>query len=287
MSDETAVDAWLAEGHNPNRRWLITPLKAAFFQVTRSKGPSLLEWVGITSSAAFIAAPTFAIYISEKITGAQALVVVFSMWIIKAIQRLGSKSAVFKTPAEYFETEKLIERISELMDQNHWPDERELQAEAEARSTYITAVLSIMEVAVRQLVNGRTGQVTVTFARYCEDGKYIDISHRNRGSERAHRKVPAADFILAHRVCQSKPQERIVHDLLAFPTKYHSSPTRGKTDYRSFYIIPVFSDLPENDTVIGFVSIDCEIPYAFHGNRATFISAAIAPLAARIPARLR
>lgn len=131
------------------------------------------------------------------------------------------------------------------------------------------------------------GNVTVTFSRYIDHGESLDISLRNRGSTRGAKEVRAANFILGHRVCQSAMKVRTVHDLKDFPRAYLRSPTGSEVKYRSFMIFPVLSpaSVEGPQTVIGFVSIDCEMPYAFYGDRATMMTAIIGPMIKQIAQR--
>ena len=238
-----------------------------------------------TAAALLFAAPVLLQAVAGRITWRLAIFAAVAIWVLKVIFELASKSSVFFTSRNYTDTNNLLNRLTELLDETEVKNHANGEDRARRNDDYIKAILSVIEVLVLRFINVPRGKITVTFARYIDDGRQLELRHRNRGSDRKVCTVPVSDQILGHLLCQAGAQPRALNDLHHLPEEYRVSPSSGSATYRSFYIVPIYEDAHRRSPV-GFVSIDSQIPYAFYGNRANLMSTAVTPFIGEITSRL-
>jgi hypothetical protein len=152
------------------------------------------------------------------------------------------------------------------------------KAAARDRDEAIRACLGILENFAREIVKAKKGDLSVSLVLYQGSSRSrMNIRHRNPGNGRPiGRDFDATDKI-GHRACAAGGEPRVVHDIRWFGREALVSPTQSSVKYRSLMIVPVGLSAT-GDGPRGFVSIDCEQPYAFYGNRSTVIMVTCEPV---------
>lgn len=146
----------------------------------------------------------------------------------------------------------------------------------------INATLGIIEGVARQITNCKKGEISVSLTLYKGSSRNkMHVRHRNPGSERPiGRTINDLSNLLGHHVCEFGKGPQIVADLSSFGKDISKSPTQKKTSYRSIAIFPL--EAMSNNKNIGFLSVDCSKPHAFHGDRARDLAVTCEPLISHI-----
>src|SRR5690606_10868803 len=84
--------------------------------------------------------------------------------------------------------------------------------------------------------------------------------------------------ILGHHACQHGDAPQLVNHIGHFGKEFAASPTQTRYNYKAILLIPLFCDTERGPEPRGFVSIDCDRPYAFYGNRAIEIRVMCGPI---------
>lgn len=152
------------------------------------------------------------------------------------------------------------------------------KAAAKNRDAAIQACLGILENFSRETAKVKKGALSVSLVLYQGNSRSrMIIRHRNPGNDRpVGRDFDAKDKI-GHRACEAGGVPRVVHDIRWFGKEALASPTQSRVNYRSLLIIPV-SQPGGDPRPRGFVSIDCDQPYAFYGNRSNIIMVSCEPV---------
>lgn len=157
------------------------------------------------------------------------------------------------------------------------------------RSDAIRACLGILEIYARRITKSAKGEIAVSLVQYAgSSSSKMKILHRNPGNTRS---VNGREFdasgVIGHHACCAGSDYQVVHQMGHFGRDL-PSPTQSQVDYKSIFFVPLEVGLAGGGTRIkGFVSIDCERPYAFYGNRAREIAVNCAPIVEQLKDLLR
>lgn len=284
VDDDISVQNWLNTDAQPRRIWFEGHY-ARFVQL-RHADRQHVGWLRHSLTTAVQSFGVLAAGYFGPMEIRHAWVITFSIWFVRLVDLGLQIVPSLRKSAHFDEIDTAMTRVAELLRETQPVTHSDRQRQNTRNQHSIAALLSLIEAHVRHLVNVPTGKITVTFARYTDSSRKLDIALRNRGSLRAMKHINADNFILGHRVCQTTTEVRTVHDLRHFPDTYRRSPTGNEAKYLSFMIFPVRERHPADGPCVGFLSIDCEIPYAFYGKRAKLIVATVGPILNQISQRL-
>ena len=134
------------------------------------------------------------------------------------------------------------------------------------------SALGMIEVTARDVVGVKPGELSVSVALYVGNHTTkLKLSCRNPGNTRPVGREFDGASVLGHHACKAGTDPRVMNDLKGAPKGLRTSPTQSAPRYRSFLIVPLRGTRNDAETVVGFVSIDCDQPYAFYGNRSQTI----------------
>ncbi len=155
------------------------------------------------------------------------------------------------------------------------------------RDDAIRACLGILEVHTRRITKSDKGEIAVSLVQYVgSSSSLMTIRHRNPGNNRAVGREFDGTDLLGHHACQGVPLPRVVHHTRFFGSL--NSPTQSGANYKSLMFIPLEVAGPKGENrVKGFVSIDCQRPYGFYGNRSREIMVTCRPIVDHIRDLLR
>ena len=109
------------------------------------------------------------------------------------------------------------------------------------------------------------------------------VRQRNPGNTRPKGRGDLdTERILGHHVCQRGEAPLAINHIKHFGKEFARSPTQSRYDYKSILLIPMVCDTRDGPRKKGFVSIDCNHPYAFYGNRANSIVTMAKPILSRL-----
>ena len=257
--------SWLQRQRNSLLHWWYNkfPKSFRFFGITH-----FFVRFGLVASA-----PTLAYFVYERISALQAAIATGVLFILFLLSNFLDKWSQHKSNTVEQATTEAWVRIGDLI-----TSVKSSATPAADRDPTVVAALGVIEAYARQITKSPKRSISVSLALY--DGKSttsMKIRHRNPGNERpTGRKLKNLDRVLGHRACQAGPEPRVVPDLKAFGKAGYFSPTQQKCNYRSIVIIPITA--LGNGEIKGFVSVDCDRPYAFHGNIADQLVVTTEPL---------
>jgi hypothetical protein len=136
------------------------------------------------------------------------------------------------------------------------------------KDTAICSGLGLIQQYVALLAKLPPDSVSVSVCTYRGSSQRMQIRHRNVGNGRRVGPVNAPIWsILGHHACQDGTAPKVVHDLRRMQEEFQRSPSESPCNYRSFLIIPLETTRNGQKSMLGFLSIDAERPFAFYGNR--------------------
>lgn len=147
----------------------------------------------------------------------------------------------------------------------------------------IEASLAIAVSIAAEVSHAKLDDVAASLVLYTGTGYgKMKVAHRDRGSRRpVNRSVQDLETLLGHHACQREAgAPRVIGDLKRFGPLGYKSPTQQRPQYRSIFFHPVASS--KSRELRGFISVDCTLPYAFHGTRADDLAALLEPIKAHI-----
>jgi hypothetical protein len=151
------------------------------------------------------------------------------------------------------------------------------------REAAIEACLGIVETIALPATKSKQGEISVTLITYLGNShSRMRVRKRNPGNMRPANREFDSERILGHHVCQHGNAPMIVNQIKHFGKDFAQSPTQTRYDYKSILVIPLPCDDESGQKPKGFVSIDCNRPYAFYGNRANEIAVMSAPIVAQL-----
>lgn len=209
---------------------------------------------------------------AEKITIYQCVVIVGVLWLALALTR----------------RQRAKPRLSDRM-QQLWVLIGDLLNTVKSDATRagdkdesISTTLSLMANLAAEVAQVDVRQVAATLVTYQGTGYgKMKVVNRDRWTQRPKgRPVKDLSTLLGHIACQREAKPRVVPDLERFGPLGRKSPTQTTASYRSIFIHPVVSS--RDKSLRGFISIDCTVPHAFHGDRAEHFVALVEPLKAHV-----
>lgn len=278
---EKKVDKWLT-GDISRRERVFRYFKVFYYNrcaglLSRIRFWGVVNWLVKTTVIA--SAPMVAWFYDDAISLAKAVVVSLGLFLAHGFVNLLDKLSLQKSgDASGAETE-LVTRFGEVIDAYDENSTRQ-----EDKDISIVASLGIIEILAGVVTKTRKGEVAVSLATYTGPGQErMRIRHRNPGNTRPLNKEFQGNDFLGHRACQAGTDPRVVNDLKDFGQTGLVSPTQSSVNYRSIFIIPLGVENGQGqETVLGFLSIDCTRPYAFFGERQNAIMVDIEPVVRHI-----
>lgn len=135
------------------------------------------------------------------------------------------------------------------------------------RAKSIAACLGVLELYAMQKTRSKKGQISVSLILYAgRSATRMKIHGRNPGNLRPVNREFDCRGLLGHRACVAGGLPRVVHDIRRFGAGA-VSPTQSKPTYRSIFFVPLEGEVNGTSMTKGFISFDCDRPYAFFGNR--------------------
>ena len=274
--DLTKFERKIADWLEKDPSW-IQRQKNSFFYWWHNRFPKSFRFFGVTYFLVRFAlvawAPTLAYFVYEHISALQAATATGVLFILFSLSNFLDKLSQHKRNTVEQATTEAWVRIGDLI-----TSVKSSATPAVDRDPTVIAALGVIEAYARQITKSPKRSISVSLALY--DGNSstsMKIRHRNPGNERpTGRKLKNLDRVLGHLACRAGPEPRVVPDLKAFGKDAFFSPTQQKCNYRSIVIIPITA--LGNGKIKGFVSVDCERPYAFHGNIADQLVVTTEPL---------
>jgi hypothetical protein len=254
------VQHWL----NDDPRWVVRQWNKVMF-VWHNRMPMGFRFFGLVHwlvrFTLMASAPALAHFVYKRITlleASYATAVLFFVFSLSSMLDAWSKRK--NNTVDQASAETWI-RIGDLI-----TSVKSSATAAANKDDTITATLGVIEAYARQLTRSPKGKISVSLALY--DGNSttkMKIRHRNPGNERpTGRGLKHLERVLGHIACQAGPEPRVVTDLKAFGRDGYFSPTQSSCEYRAMALIPVKANSTEK--IKGFISVDCNVPYAFSGN---------------------
>lgn len=236
---------------------------------------AILHW--IAKFGPMVAAPSISYLVYDKITGVQAglaIGVLFAIYLVTSY--FDGRSSARKNAVQQASTEAWV-RVGDLIN-----SVKSSATPADKRDVSITASLGVIEAYARQATKSVKGEISVSLALYSNSEKTkMTIRHRNPGNERpVDRELKNLERVLGHIACRTGPEPRVVADLKKFGGDAYFSPTQSACNYRSMLLMPVVG--AKTDQVVGFISVDCSRPHAFHDKIASQIVVTTEPMVAHI-----
>ena len=263
---------WLEDDHRWYFRWWMKG--DAFWY---NKVPKRLRAWGVihllARAALIISAPVIAVYYGS-ITWTQAAVVGGGLIALNIFTSFADRLSKQSVKSPDFATEGLV-RVGDLL--SAYKGNAIKTAEKEAA---IEACLGIIESIALPETKSQKGEVAVTLILYQGTGtSKMRVKQRNPGNTRPKGRGDIdSERILGHHVCQRGDAPLTVNNISHFGKEFSRSPTQTRYDYKSILLIPLVCDTPQGPKAKGFVSIDCNHPYAFYGNRANSITVMATPI---------
>ncbi|MBN9219237.1 MAG: hypothetical protein J0I79_14895 [Mesorhizobium sp.] len=278
MSEETdkKIETWLSDSHGRGYR-IKRYLKGYFYnKVPRDlRFFGLFHWLVKTAMAA--SSPAVA-YFYGSIQASIATMAFAGIFIGHSFAGVLDRLSRDKTSGQSEIQAEMMVRLGDLLSGVKG------NAVAQAgRDDAIRACLGIIENYVRLVTRSKKGEVSVSLVLF--DGNSatkMKIRHRNPGNERPTNRDVHGPNLIGWHACQRGREPRVLHDLREMPKRVRASPTQSKVGYRSLFFVPVIRARDGSEVVRGFVSIDCQRPYAFYGNRADVIMVTCEPVFSRI-----
>lgn len=275
---QSRINQWLGDEYSKPRRYFMAAEGVFYNRVPRRfRLLPLLYWFGQHSWAA--AAPVVG-YVAGAVPlqiAAISAPVLFvgsaALWSLKALsERKGS---------DLTQSDAIV-RFGDLISAvKSGAVPRGKRAEA------IRACLGILEIHARQITKVGKGEISVSLVEYVGSSQTkMTIRHRNPGNERPIGREFDGSNLLGHHACMAGVEPRVVHKLSAID-RGTPSPTQSKVSYSSLFFIPIEVSTSEGPRVRAFVSLDCNRPYAFYGNRSREVVVTCRPFVDQIKELLR
>lgn len=246
---------------------------APSFSFRWSALPNLGIQLALTASA-----PVIAYHTSGSLEPQQA-VVIFAL-ILSVLLACKAVDAWYRKKADRISgpLQTIWVRVGDLLNSVKSSATRKADQDSSIEASLAIAVSIAAEVSHTKLDNVAASLVLYSGTGY---GK-MRVAHRDRGSKRpAKRAVQDLETLLGHHACQHEAgAPRVIGDLRRFGSLGFKSPTQQRAQYRSIFFQPVVSS--KSQELRGFISVDCTLPYAFHGTRADDIAALLEPIKAHI-----
>lgn len=266
---------WLEDDHRWFFRWWM---KAGAIWYNKVPKRLRLSWlIHVIARGAMIAsAPAIALFYGS-ITATQATVVSGGLIVLNLVTTLADRLSKQKVTPPDFATDGLV-RVGDLLSAY-----KSNAIKADERGGAIEACLGIIESIALPVTKSQKGEVAVTLILYQGTGAgKMRVRHRNPGNTRPKGRDVDTERILGHHVCQRGNTPLTINNIKHFGPDFSQSPTQTKYDYKSILLIPVVCDTPKGQMTKGFVSIDCNHPYAFYGNRANSIAVMAKPIMSQL-----
>lgn len=213
-----------------------------------------------------------AVFYGSVQTG-QAAVVVAGLILLNLLTSLFDRLSRQKAKAPDFATDGLV-RVGDLL--TTYKTKAFKAAETEAA---IEACLGIIESIALPITNSQKGDLAVALIQYKGSSTTrMRVRQRNPGNTRPKGREIETERVLGHYVCQESETPVTINDIRHLGPEFGRSPTQTKFEYKSILLIPVWCDTPNGRMARGFVSIDCNHPYAFFGNRSNSITVMARPI---------
>ncbi len=153
---------------------------------------------------------------------------------------------------------------------------------AKDKNRSIDVTLSLMVSLAAQITELELNQISASLLLYGDENMAsIGVAYRHRASSRPIRyDFENPEALLGHHSCEKDSNPRVVADFRRFGSFARKGSSQGNPKYRSLFIQPVLSRT--EGRVRGFISIDCDIPHAFHSSRSDDLVVLIEPLKAHI-----
>lgn len=169
--------------------------------------------------------------------------------------------------------DELLIRATEVIDRQVSP-----KKEAE-KQELIRSALGMIRVFAAEQAKMRPDQVSVSLVTYVGNhSSKMRLQARNPGNTRPTGREFDGKGVIGHHVCQLGDEPILINDLRAMPAALRESPTHSTASYRSILFRQLKKEETSGEKVIGFISIDCDDPYVFYGNRSKAIIIGCAPL---------
>ncbi|HWM48536.1 MAG TPA: hypothetical protein VNR11_16645 [Xanthobacteraceae bacterium] len=268
---QSQVRAWLDDDYGRLQRWQRAAAGVFYNRFPRSfRALPIFHWFGRNALAA--SAPIVALFYGTigQVTAFWAAGGLFFANV--AVWVLGVLSEKKKGNGEA-EAEALV-RFGDLL------SAFKVGAVAKAnRDRAIGACLGILEIHARRITKTKKGELSVSLVQYVGSSTTkMTIKYRNPGNLRSVGREFDCSALLGHHACQAGALPRVVHNLSQFG-KNLTSPTQSTIDYKSMLFIPLeVATSGGGARLKGFVSFDCQRPYAFYGNRNREIAVTCRPV---------
>lgn len=217
-------------------------------------------------------APMIALFYGS-VTPTQAVIVGVGLIGLNVFTTLADRLSKQKAIPPDFVTDGLV-RVGDLLEA-YKPNSIKTNEKERA----IEACLGIMESVALPVAKCQKGEISVTLILY--NGSSVSkmrIRQRNPGNTRPKGREIDTERLLGHYVCQEGDAPMTVNHIAHFGKEFGKSPTQTSYAYKSILILPIRCDTPDDVKAKGFVSIDCDHPYAFYGNRANSIAVMSKPI---------
>lgn len=273
-SDE--IQRWLEQGYGRRARaW--RGIRAFYY----NKCPSIFRfrWLGLThgslKASLATSGPVVAWYLGEM-SLATAGGIGGALFAANALVSMLDKSSAAK-PLEGQRMESFV-RFGDLLAALKADSVEELD-----KQKAIRACLGIIENICLPITKSRKGEISANLILYRGNSSTkMKVIERNPGNERPVGREVNGENMLGHHACRHDGLPRVVDDLRSFSSKWVSSPTQSRAGYRSIFFIPLAQKRSGRTVVRGFISIDCQRPFAFHGNRSRDIIVTCEPVTSLI-----
>lgn len=232
----------------------------------------------LVARAALICAAPITGVITSALTVSNAIVVAVVLLLFNVATTVGDRLSKEKARSPEFAGTGLV-RVGDLLS-SYKPD---AVRGRQYKETAIEACLGIMESIALPVTKSQTGDVSVTLILY--EGSSVTkmrVRKRNPGNTRPLNRPVDTERTLGHYVCQRGDSPLTINDIKHFGKEFAQSPTQTSYDYKAILLIPLLCDTQDGPKPKGFVSIDCNRPYAFYGNRANSITVMSKPILAQL-----
>jgi hypothetical protein len=267
---------WQEDDHHPLFRWWMKVCAFWYNKVPRK----LRLWglIHLTSRGLLIAsAPAIAV-IYGTITLSQASIVGASLIALNLFTSVADRLSKQNVTPPDFASDGLV-RVGDLL--SAYKNNAIKAAEREAA---IEACLGIIESIALPQTKSQKGAIAVTLLVYQGSGNgKMRVRQRNPGNSRPKNRGDIdTERVLGHYVCQRGNAPLTINHIGHFGKEFARSPTQTKYDYKSILLIPIRCDTANGEVAKGFVSVDCNHPYAFYGNRANAIAVMANPIISQL-----
>lgn len=271
-SSQERLRRWLADDHRLRfRLWMKA---GAFWYNKVPRRFRLWGLLHILSRAIIIASGPIVALFYGNVTLQQAGVVAVALIGINLFTSVADRLSKQKATPPDFATDGLV-RVGDLL--SAYKGSAIKTAE---KDSAIGACLGIIESIALPVSKSQKGEVAVTLLLYQGSGtSKMHVRQRNPGNTRPNsRRDIDTERILGHYVCQQGDAPLTINHIGHFGKEFANSPTQTKYDYKSILIFPIRCNTPSGVKARGFLSIDCNHPYAFYGNRANSIAVMSKPI---------